>query len=109
MNEITHYNNTTIDDIKRQLLNEASSILTQLDRLYQIQKVLLTKIASEIINDDVEHYKTNLEKYQIVSSLINNLQKQKKNSLNDLRPIAELNKSDSMQTTKSLPILNIIG
>lgn len=109
MNAVTHYRNTTIIDIKRQILNEASSLLEQLEYLYAVQKSLIHEITKCVLQDD-SGYPQLLEKYQVVASLIDTLQKQKKNSLNGLRPVAELEKA-SFETpqSQSLPILNIIG
>ena len=109
MYEIAHYKDITIDDVKRQLLNEASTILEQLERLYQVQKVLLNVITKYIIEDDMNSYKLYMERYHVISSMIDNLQRQKKNSLSDLKPIAELQKSNQEQSTQLLPTLNIIG
>ena len=92
MNAVIHYRNTSISDIKRQILNEASSILEQLEYLYAVQKSLVHEITRCVLQND-SGYPQLLEKYQVIASLIDTLQKQKKNSLSGLRPVAELEKA----------------
>ncbi len=92
MNAVTHYRNTTITDIKRQILNEASSILEQLEYLYAVQKSLIHEITKCVLQNKSD-YPLLLEKHRAISSLIDKLQRQKKNSLDGLRPITELEKA----------------
>lgn len=106
MNEVTHYRNTTITDIKRQILNEASSLLEQLEYLYAVQKSLIHEITKCVLQDK-SGYPQLLEKYQVVASLIDTIQKQKRNSLDGLRPVAELEKasSEAPQIEKMPPLI----
>jgi len=103
MYEVAHYRNTTISDIKRQILNEASSLLEQLEYLYAVQKSLINEITKCVLQND-SGYSQLLEKYQVVASLIDTLQKQKKNSLDGLRPVAELEKA-SFETPQIEPLV----
>jgi len=104
MHEITHYRNTTIADIKRQILNEASSITEQIELLLPIQKALLKKVSKSVIEDKMNDYKYYLERYNKICELMLTLQTQRKVAMGDLKPVAELEKA-SFETPQIEPLV----
>ena len=108
MNSLVNHREYSVEDIKRKIFQNTSFLLDEIAYLHEVLKAVNREIVHIVLNDKGStEYNEAMTKYKKIQQMVKDLNSLKNDSLGALRPIAELQKSETLQdvTMPQKPLL----